>query len=441
MRRLGAIFVATCMVLIAAAAGAVLYLAIGVAAAESILAALLVLCTLAIYNIVIRRWRDHVNIGAQIANLSRGTSDLAIRVGELGQRVANIESLYGPANWPLEDTPSLAVEVAELGFLVRELAESVAAHEARLAHAALSAAVALPLESDITDATNEPAPPPAHQDRLDRDRLVAEIRSAIDANRVDLYLQPIVSLPQRKVRYYEALTRLRTEDGRMIEPSEFIEAAEAAGLIARLDHMMLQRCVQVLRRLQLKNRDTGLFCNLSAVTLNDPQFFPQMTQFMDANRVLAPSLLIEFKQSAWRGMGPLELESLAALRQAGFHFGMDQVTDLTVEPRELSARGIRFIKAPGGLLLGRTGAIGADIHVEDLAGLLRRFAVNLVADRIESETDVVDLLDFNIRFGQGFVFSPPRPVRAEALQGVPDFQDTEPKRPEAPAAPPAAAAI
>ena len=30
---------------------------------------------------------------------------------------------------------------------------------------------------------------------------------------------------------------------------------------------------------------------------------------------------------------------------------------------------------------------------------------------------VVDLLDFDVRFGQGFLFSPPRPVRAEALQG------------------------
>ena len=33
---------------------------------------------------------------------------------------------------------------------------------------------------------------------------------------------------------------------------------------------------------------------------------------------------------------------------------------------------------------------------------------------------VVDLLDYDVRFGQGFLFSPPRPVRAEALQGVAD---------------------
>ena len=42
------------------------------------------------------------------------------------------------------------------------------------------------------------------------------IRSAIDANRIDLYLQPIVTLPQRKVRYYEAMSRLRTETGEVL---------------------------------------------------------------------------------------------------------------------------------------------------------------------------------------------------------------------------------
>lgn len=247
----------------------------------------------------------------------------------------------------------------------------------------------------------------------------ATIRDAIDANRVDLYLQPIVTLPQRKVRYYEALTRLRTEGGQMLTPAEFLGPAESSGLIARLDHVLLFRCVQVLRRLQQKNRDVGLFCNLSALTLNDPQFFPQMSQSLDANRVLAPALLIEFKQLAWRAMGPLALESLAALREVGFRFGMDQVTDLRIEPRDLADRGIRFVKAPAGLLLGRSGGAGgsggADIHAEDLAGLLARFVVNLVADRVESE--VVDLLDFDVKFGQGFLFSPPRPVRAEALQG------------------------
>jgi cyclic-di-GMP phosphodiesterase TipF (flagellum assembly factor) len=252
-----------------------------------------------------------------------------------------------------------------------------------------------------------------------------------------MHLQPVVTLPQRKVRYYEALTRLRTEDGHMLEPPEFMEPAETGGLLGRLDHLLLFRCVQVLRRLLLKNRDIGLFCNIAATTLNDAQYFPQMVQFLEANRVLAPSLLLEFRQSAWRAMGPLELESLASLRELGFRFCMDQVTDLRIEPRDLAERGVRFIKVPASVLLARSDA---DIHAADLSDLLHRRGISLIADHIEAENQVVELLDYDMRFGQGFLFSPPRPVRAEALQVVPERQEP-PKRGGEPAEPPRAAAI
>jgi len=97
---------------------------------------------------------------------------------------------------------------------------------------------------------------------------------------------------------------------------------------------------------------------------------------------------------------------------------MDNLTDLRVEPRELTERGFRFIKAPSALLLNRVGSSTTNIHPADFSDLLGRFGIDLIAERIESEATVVDLLDYDVRFGQGFLFSPPRPVRAEALQGV-----------------------
>jgi cyclic-di-GMP phosphodiesterase, flagellum assembly factor TipF len=203
-----------------------------------------------------------------------------------------------------------------------------------------------------------------------------------------------------------------------LQPSEFIEPAEHAGLIAGIDNLLLYRCVQVVRRLQLKNREVGLFCNISAATLNDARLFPQILQFMDANRALASSLVLEFKQSALRVMGPIETESLAALRQLGFRFGMDQLTDLRMEPRNLVERGIRYVKVPAQLLLGHADAPGSDIHAADLSDLLGRHGISLIAERIETEHQVVNLLDYDVRFGQGFLFSPPRPVRPEALPGA-----------------------
>ena len=59
----------------------------------------------------------------------------------------------------------------------------------------------------------------------------------------------------------------------------------------------------------------------------------------------------------------------------------------------------------------------------------------MIAERIESEAVVVDILDYDVKYGQGFLFSPPRPVRPEVMQGIAERVDLtvrdaiEPARP------------
>ncbi len=252
---------------------------------------------------------------------------------------------------------------------------------------------------------------------LDRAGIIAAIGSAIEGGRIDLYLQPIVMLPQRKVRFYEAMSRLKADNGDMVAAADFLKYAEAGALMPKLDHLTVLRCVQVVRRLLLKNREIGLFCNVSGLTLTDASF-SSLLELVEANRAIATSLVLEFTQSAVRAMGPIEHESLAALAERGFRFSMDNRTDLRVEPRELTDRGFRFVKASANLLLNRAGAASTDIHPADFSDLLGRYGIDLIAERIESENVVVDLLDYDVRFGQGFLFAPPRPVRAEALQST-----------------------
>jgi cyclic-di-GMP phosphodiesterase TipF (flagellum assembly factor) len=213
------------------------------------------------------------------------------------------------------------------------------------------------------------------------------------------------------------VTRLRTDDGDVIPAADFLEHAEAAHLMPKIDNLLLFRCVQVVRRLLLKNRDVGLFCNISMSTLTDPGYFRQLHDFMQANRALAPSLVFEFRQNAYRSFGAIEHEGLAALADLGFRFSLDHVTDLRIEPKELFDRGFRFLKTPAKLLLNKAAAGQSDIDAADLSNLLARFSIELIAERIESENMVVDLLDYDAKYGQGFVFSPPRPVRPEALHG------------------------
>ncbi|MHB8273060.1 EAL domain-containing protein [Bradyrhizobium sp.] len=443
MIRISTIFVAICMVLLAASLGLVLYSVAGISAMESAIVALTALTFMILYNAVSMRLRDRSDVGGQIADLSRGTADLARQVAEFGRRLALVEGRVVSANSANQDrVQSVAGEIAELGILVQQLAVSVASHDDMLtsgvpapapvndpsdhrqkqlpfaaepaqdpgASAAEPAAAASPSAADASTAGHGSA------------QILAAVKNAIEANRIDIYLQPMVTLPQRKVRFYEAVTRLRDDKDQILTADDFIGTAEAAGLMGRIDHMVMLRCVQVLRRLMVRNKEVGVFCNVAAATLSNPATFAQCLDFLDANRALAPSFVLEFKLSTFRNLGAVETEHLAALAQRGYRFSIDHVTDLRIEPRELADRGVRFIKVPAALLLDQRQTSASDIHPSDLSDLLGRFGIDLVAERIEGERAVVDLLDYDVRYGQGFLFAAPRPLRPETASatGAPD---------------------
>ncbi|WP_213773230.1 EAL domain-containing protein [Bradyrhizobium sp. dw_78] len=428
MIRISTIFIAICMVLVAASLGLVLYSVAGISGTESAIVALTALTFLILYNAVSMRLRDRTDVGSQIADLSRGTADLARQIAEFGRRLSAVEGRVASANSTGADRiQSVMGEIGELGMLVKQLAASVAAHDEMLASGIAAAAAAskpadhrqqeLPPSGEASGAVAAPAataPAPSRNPV----HVLAAVKSAVEENRLDLYLQPMVTLPQRKVRFYEAVTRLRDDKDQVITADDFVGIAEAAGLIGRIDHMVMLRCVQVLRRLMVRNKEVGIFCNVAAATLAHPATFAQCLDFLEANRALAPSFVLEFKQATFRNMGPTEAEHLAALAQRGFRFSIDHVTDLRFEPRDLADRGVRFIKVPAALLLDVRQSSTSDIHPSDLSDLLGRFGIDLIAERIEGERAVVDLLDYDVRFGQGFLFAPPRPLRPEGASAT-----------------------
>lgn len=444
MIRISTIFIAICMVLVAASLGLVLYSWAGISGYESALVALTALTFFILYNAVSMRLRDRTDVGSQIADLSRGTADLARQVAEFGRRLSAIEGKVVSANSAGADRMQGVIgEINELGVLVKQLATTVASHEEMLAAGPPSAPTP-PARSEQSDgaeaaqpaaAAEVPAPatPPAPAAAApaapsrSQAQLITAVKNAIEENRLDIYLQPMVTLPQRKVRYYEAVTRLRDDKDQVLAAEDFIVTAEGAGLIGRIDHAVMLRCVQVLRRLMVRNKEVGVFCNVSATTLTNPTHFAQCLDFLEANRALAPSLVLEFKQETLRKLTPAETENLAALAQRGYRFSIDHVTDLRFDPRELADRGVRFIKVPASLLLDPKQSSTSNIHPSDLSDLLGRFGIDLIAEKIEGERAVVDLLDFDVRFGQGFLFAPPRPLRPEGASATGAATATKPQ--------------
>ncbi len=261
-----------------------------------------------------------------------------------------------------------------------------------------------------TPAAAEHMPPVA--EGLGDEEVLDVLREGLRLDRVDVYLQPVVSLPQRKIRYYECYTRVRAEDGSIVLPEQYIELAEREGLVGTIDNMLLFRCVQLIRRAQRRSYDTAFFCNISRHSLIDAEFFDNFIEFIIENEDLAAGLIFEFHQSDVDELYERRNGDFRRLAARGFRFSMDQVTKLDLDLGKLAGRNFRFVKFSADLMLQAQKTDASPIDLRDMKQTLDRYNVDLIVEKIERESDLIELLDLNIDFGQGFLFGEPRLSRA-----------------------------
>ena len=249
------------------------------------------------------------------------------------------------------------------------------------------------------------------------------VREALSDNRVDLYLQPVVSLPQRRTMFYESFTRLRDPTGKIIMPAEYLAVAEPGGMVTAIDNLLLFRCVQIVRRLAAKDRQIGIFCNVSIASLGDDEFFPQFLELLRANRDLAPALIFEVGQAAFDARSAVQARNMGKLAEIGFRFSLDKVADLDLDLQDLSRSDVKFVRVGAQNLLDELTEVGdrlvlrsmPDLAAEDFALLMRRYGVELIAEKVEDERQVVDILDLDIHLAQGHLFGEPRAIKDAVL--------------------------
>ena len=267
---------------------------------------------------------------------------------------------------------------------------------------------------------------------VDGASILDAVREALRENRVDLHLQPIVNLPQRRTCFYEGFTRLRRADGKVIMPTEFLAAAERANLLSVIDNMLLFRCVQIVRRLSERDRRIGVFCNIAMSSLEDDQFFSSFIDFMRENRDLAHAMIFEISVRAFRQRSDIATQNMSRLRELGFRFSLDKGEGLNFDLPELQAAGVKFIKINGERLLEELtpggerpiSSITRDIAPEDVPALFVRYGIDLIAEKVEMEKSVIEILEFEIPYGQGHVFGAPRPIKGSLQDETappPDF--------------------
>lgn len=260
---------------------------------------------------------------------------------------------------------------------------------------------------------------------IQEDAVLRAVKAALKDGRVDLHLQPIVSLPQRRVAFYEGFTRLRAGDGSLIMPAEFLDAARRSNLMGLIDNMTLFRCVQIVRKLAERDRRVGVFCNISAAVLEDDEFFPNFLAYMEENRDLAGAMIFELRADRFETRSRKMRHNMDQLVSLGFRFSIDHASGLGIDLPRLQDAGVRFVKMNGNTLLNELldpagarpiSSIQRRLEAEDVATIFSRYGVTLIAEKIEDEASVVEILAYDIPFGQGNIFGAPRPIKASLME-------------------------
>lgn len=419
MSFLGQTVIIIAMTLISLSIGGIAYMLLDLKLETAALLTTGLFALLVIFQMAAWRVRDRKQTGRDLNDIGRALESVTRDIAILNNKVSSFE--HAGVIRAAQDVAALRIAMEHVQSHMQQVNTMLQQHY-ELIHAARHQAVFGQKKnntgpvSEIPDNAPQRRGPLSH---LDENAAMELVRTTLDQGRIEIMLQPIVTLPQRKIRWYELLSRLRLESGEILLPDDFLPFMRKGELGATFDALVLYRAVQLVRRMQTRNKEIGVVVNLCPSTLAGGDTFEALLEFLAANSALSDALILEVTQNAYHEFGPLEFESLAAIAALGFRFSLDQARDLRFDVKGLADRGFRYVKTPGEVLLGRSAEDSSDIHPADISDLMTRFGITLIADRIEAESTVIDLLDYDIGYAQGFLFAPPRPVKAEVLDDIP----------------------
>jgi len=245
---------------------------------------------------------------------------------------------------------------------------------------------------------------------IDRVELEAELRTAIEARAFDIEYQPIVILHSRRIAGVEALLRWRHSTRGEIPPSTFLPVADELGLSPTLGRWVLeQSCAQVKRwQDQVASaRALTLTVNVSRAQLRQPSLIADVANALENSGLDPRRLVLEVSDAVLLDDAGTALARLQSLKSLGVRIAIDDFGARHAALHQLPRIPVDILKIDKAFIdrVGRTGGGVSVAHV--VLALGKSMRLRTVAEGIEAEEQVAELLRLKCEFGQGLLFSKP----------------------------------
>lgn len=247
------------------------------------------------------------------------------------------------------------------------------------------------------------------------DAAIRVVADAIEAGRVEVYLQPIVALDGLSTVSYEAFARLKDGDDRLLLPEQFEPLAAQAGLGLEIEQLTIFRTIHLMRQLESRGKLSPVFVNISLPLLTHGNFFREFIDVMKDHRTISSFLILEFSQAAAKAASEAEFESLDALSRLGFTLSLDEVEHIDMDFQPFVERGMAFLKIRAHVFKDGLSATGSLLATNEIRPLFEDAGLQLIVNGIADESSLDIVLQEGVSYGQGMLFGEPRPLKAELV--------------------------
>ncbi|WP_434926276.1 EAL domain-containing protein [Shewanella sp. HL-SH2] len=241
--------------------------------------------------------------------------------------------------------------------------------------------------------------------------LMGELRNSIRERKLSVMLQPKVCLCSGEIVGFESLARWQRDDGSFVPPDEFIPIAEAAGLIIKLDCLIFEKTMEVLKTLVDMGYRIPIAFNASSVDLLHPDYFNFITNCI--TRYGLPSELLELEVTESQSIADYDRiqESLQRFVILGIKISIDDFGTGYSSLAHISNITAHSIKIDRSFVSQLEVDENSEHVINMILKLGKKFNFSIVAEGIETEYQKMWLKNAGCDIAQGYLFSKPLAIQ------------------------------
>ncbi|MDH4106798.1 MAG: EAL domain-containing protein [Gammaproteobacteria bacterium] len=246
---------------------------------------------------------------------------------------------------------------------------------------------------------------------------VSRITSAVEDNRLELYFQPIVGIGSHKTEsrgHYELLLRMRDENGELVQPDQFIPAAERYNMMSTLDRWVVR---EALTRLADRETRSGparytVAVNLSGTSLSEDRFLEFVISELQKHRLAEGAICFEITETAAISNLSRVIHFMQALKKLGCKFSLDDFGSGLSSFTYLKNLPVDYLKIDGQFIRNVVEDTVDESMVRAINEVGHAMGIETIAERVETRQVLDKLGTLGVSFAQGYFIARPESVRA-----------------------------